>query len=131
VPAQDGLGCDEQPDAAVAGESADERGDQCSVGPGHRTSRDAATQYGELVAEYGDLRDFGRAGSCEQSYPAHKVADHQIRQSQGHVRIMPSTGSSRTCRSHGPWAEYRAPAGHRLPSHRPGRLPAVSSQLGE
>jgi hypothetical protein len=99
VLAQDGVGGDEQSDAAVAGESADERGGQCWVGPGHRRSRPAATQYGGLVAEYEDLGVFGRVGSCEQSVPAHELADHQICQSQGHGRIMPSTCSSRTCRS--------------------------------
>ena len=65
------------------GEAAGERGDQCLVGPGHRGSRDAATLYGELVAEDEDLRVFGRVGSCEQSYLAHELADHQIRQSHG------------------------------------------------
>jgi hypothetical protein len=55
VPAQDRCGRDEKTDPAVAGESADERGDHCPVRPGHLRCRGLAARHCELVAENDNL----------------------------------------------------------------------------
>jgi hypothetical protein len=55
VPAQDRAWRDEQTGPTVAGQPADQRSDQCPVGPGHPWSRGAAAQDGDLVPQDEDL----------------------------------------------------------------------------
>jgi hypothetical protein len=73
VPAQDRGRCDEQADPAVAGESADESGDECAVAPGHPGAWSLAVEYGELVAQYEDLDVLGRVGAGEQHYQLRRL----------------------------------------------------------
>jgi hypothetical protein len=63
VPAQECGWGDEHACSAAVGESSDEDGDQCSVGPIHPGSRGAAVQYSELVAQYEDLDILGSVGA--------------------------------------------------------------------
>ena len=84
VPAQDRGRCDEQADPAVAGESADESGDECAVAPGHPGAWSLAVEYGELVAQYEDLDVLGRVGAGEQHHPAQEVGDHEVGHSECH-----------------------------------------------
>jgi hypothetical protein len=65
VPAQDRDWRNENTDPAVAGESVDESGDQCPVGPGDSSSPGLAVQYGELVAQHEDLDVLVRVGAGE------------------------------------------------------------------
>jgi hypothetical protein len=108
VPAQDRGWRNEKTDPAVAGESVDESGDQCPVGPGDSSSPGLAVQYGELVAQHEDLDVLVRVGAGEQHHPAQQPGHDQVRQSERHQAIMPSRGGCRTRRSRSS-AEFRAP----------------------
>jgi hypothetical protein len=66
VPAQDGCWCDEQADPAWVGQSADQDGDQCSVGPTYPGSSGLAAAHRELVAQHQNLNIFHGLGPGEQ-----------------------------------------------------------------
>jgi hypothetical protein len=97
VPAQDGPGTYEQPDAAedIAGELVQQRGEEHPIGLRelHLLAVQLPLEHGELVAEGEDLRIFGLITHRQQPQHRQRVGHLEVRQSQEH-----SGASSRSCR---------------------------------
>jgi hypothetical protein len=85
VPAQYGLGAYEQPDAAqhVAGESAEQRGEERPVGRGEADllAVQLSLEDGELVAQCQDFRVLGTVAHGQQSQQRERVGHAEVRQS--------------------------------------------------
>jgi hypothetical protein len=96
VPAQDGFGAYEQPDAAedIAGESVQQGGEEHPIGLRklHLLAVQLPLERGELVAEGEDLCIFGLITHWQQPQHRKGVGDSKVRQSYEH-----SGASSRSC----------------------------------
>ncbi|WP_165824567.1 hypothetical protein [Micromonospora globispora] len=102
VPAQDGVGGDDQVELAQpgAGQLVQEGGEVRPVGRGEAGLVDLALQDGELVAQRQDLDVFVRVARGQQAYEGEDARERQVGQSQQHDR--PS---------------WRTPSGHQAPAN--------------
>jgi hypothetical protein len=92
VPAQDGGGANQQPDAAqyVAGQLVQQRGEECPVG---RVEADLLAmqlpfEEGELMPKSQDLCVLGPVGHGQQTEHRKRVGYAEVRQSQKHRAIL-------------------------------------------
>jgi hypothetical protein len=120
VPAQDGGGRDEQPEASADWEQSGEGGDQGAIGPADPRARRTSLEHGELMTQDQDLDLLGGVGTGAQGHPAQQLGEDPIDQHQRHRLIMLGCERRRTGRStgvRGVWGTHR-PIGGAEPGFR-------------
>jgi hypothetical protein len=84
VPAQEGLGLDDEAGPAGPGQRAADRGEQGPVGGFQPGSRGLAVEHGELVAQYQDLQVLGGVAAGQQHEQADQAAQREVGEFQQH-----------------------------------------------
>ena len=86
MPAEDGLGGDEERRPPLAGHQLGQHGDDRSIRPGEVEPADLTLEHGELVAEHQDLCVLGGVVHPEDPEQFDDAADQAVEEAERHGR---------------------------------------------